>query len=156
MLRRSIAAIALCAGFFLAPQAATAGEVASGDYYENTATATSAACTAQGCTIYLPFGAATAGKLVRITSIDCLAQSTGPVDYAQYYLTDSALGLNPRRNHSLAIIPTTKAGIFAFHDQVDYRVAGGPPRHLAVTIQGGGSSVWLQIQCAVTGRIEAQ
>jgi hypothetical protein len=153
MLRQSIAAAIFSAGLF-APQAGTAAEIVSGNYYENSLAAGGSGCTSQGCTIYIPFGSASAGKTVRITDVDCIVQSNGPVDYAQYFLADNTAGLNSRRFHALDITTTEGPRVVGFHDRVSFKVAGGPPRYFAVEIGGRGSAAWFQIQCGVLGEIE--
>lgn len=107
------------------------------------------------CTIAFPLAAASAGKFLHLETIDCFGQNPqGFVSMGQYFLTDN--GLNVRRAHGLSIERTTGPGLFSFNQTVDFKVTGGPPRVLNVSLSSNSSGTSWSFSCSITGRLTSQ
>jgi len=138
-----VAGVSLLAG--LVPAAA---QTISGTYYEDART-NQCSSTAQ-CKVDFPLPAAIAGKFLFVHFVSCSGSTAQPVAYGQLSISDD--GANKRRLQALENSGTEVGGRFGIRNQVEYKVTGGPPRVISVTLFSNNGSIW-EVQCMITGEL---
>jgi len=122
----------------------------SGSYYEDNA---SNYCSQlPDCIIsFAPFPSSTSGQFITITEVGCIVNSSATFATAYIWITDN--GQNYRRIQPLDT--TRSTGWSSFRQQVNFKVSGGPPRQLLLTVSLGGVTGVISGQCTIIGTISA-
>lgn len=146
-------AIGLLAGLAVASASASALAVTiSGTYYEDSQLNSCAGT--QSCSVALPLAGATAGKFLYLEEVNCLVQMSGVAQFASYYLTDGGLNTNVRRLHYLDVTPV--AGGVTFREDATFKVAGGPPRTLVISVAAIDIQTAINLTCTIAGTLAPQ
>lgn len=154
---RHIALNAFAALLLIAAASSAHSYTLSGDYFEDQQSRTCSQVLF--CTVGFPLPSATTGKLVNLDYVACYGASPAGIVQGYYFVADSADTDNARRRQALTVSgdPATTQGVgrFSFRNAVAYKVTGGPPRYIFVTV-AGNSIATIEINCAITGRLSTQ
>lgn len=125
----------------------------SGTYYEDSVAANCG--TAIGCTADFPLSSAISGKLLNLEHMSCLGFVNKPFSQGLMYLSDGD-GINLRRFYGLSLVGPNAGGFFSWHEEVKYKITGGPPRVLNVAMNATAVADWSAVRCMIVGTISAQ
>lgn len=146
-MRNLVASLAIL-GVFTGAVPASAVTV-SGTYYEDTSLADCA--NAEACRMDFPLTAVSSGYFLTLTEIGCSGITASQVIQLAISISDN--GSNVRRIKPLD--PGTPFTTFSLSDHFTYKVAGGPPRVVSVSIQQKTTGRIL-VGCMITGTLSPQ
>lgn len=143
---------------FLAAAAPAGAVTVSSTYYEDGVQFDCFSSTL--CQVPIPLPSSIAGKFLNLHYISCGVTTPGPLANSVIGIADAADPhlpvANYRRIQWLAATAAPRVnGLVEFRQQLEMKVAGGPPRHLIVSFQSTTSGGWT-IGCSITGEISTQ
>lgn len=126
----------------------------SGTYFEDQ---TVVSCSGVlSCLAWFALPAATTGKFLTLHAISCAGIVTKPLSSGRFWLTDNNPGTTgSRRRHNLSMTGKEAAGQFSFWENVEYKVAGGPPRIINLQINTGVAANF-NLECSIVGELTTQ
>lgn len=149
---KNIAGLLLAAvylGFSVPAGAATV----SGTYYEDSVDTD---CGGDNlCIVQIPLSSAISGKFLNVEHVACGGFAGAPFVRGMMYITD-ANGTNERRFRALSLPGVAGNNQFSWHESVQYKITGGPPRIFTLLLSLVQASVTFRTSCSISGTISTQ